>query len=609
MSGVKAKVLFSVSETESDKGYITLYVKYIESGGEGNTQQTFTNNEQLVTDQEITFGSSLIEVGSPFAQLLPTASIQTGSVAYVQSGVYFIRGFFVDVPYQYILLDQYGSSPQYRVGLDILESIVTPEDDVSLNDNAAGTSNYAAPGSHRFKISTRLIKKLLTDDADKDFIELLRINGNKVENLVDRSAYSELERTMATRTYEESGNYTVQEFQITMRENLDDGFNNGVYQLNDITSGGVVAQERLYSVELGPGAAYVRGYRVKTLSPTYVDLEKPRDTDAAQNAIVPFELGNFSIVNNLHGFPNFSGTSISNAYQTLELRDTFTATPGSAAGSIIGYARAASLEFFQNPDNTFGTTDDQYKLNLFDIQMITVMELATNQTIAAGSIIKGSSSGAIALVVDAETADDHIQVYQVEGAFEKGEMVSIDGINLDTIDNVYVYNYSDVRQVLTRDESTNAIEFTCDIVLEDEKILQGINFTYSDLEGNVLGVSATVAGTGYATATDLATSGSATGTGLTLDITADADGNVTGTAINTPGSGYVEGDTVTVTNANATGVKTLGAIATAGTGYQASSELVGLAHTTTSSGSGTGLTVDVTAVSYTHLTLPTICSV
>ena len=85
--------------------------------------------------------------------------------------------------------------------------------------------------------------------------------------------------------------------------------------MNEITSGGVVAQERLYSVEIGPGAAYVRGYRVKTLSPTYVDLEKPRDTDAAQNSIIPFELGNYSIIDNLHGFPNFSGSSITNAYQ------------------------------------------------------------------------------------------------------------------------------------------------------------------------------------------------------------------------------------------------------------------------------------------------------
>ena len=149
------------------------------------SQATFQNNEQLITDTEITFGTTLIEVGSPFAQLLPTDALQVGSVAYVQEGVYYIRGFFVDVPYQYILLDQYGSTPKYRIGLEILESIVTPEDDLSLNDNAAGTSNYAAPGSHRFRITTNLVKKLLDDDADKDFIELLRINGEVVEEIVD----------------------------------------------------------------------------------------------------------------------------------------------------------------------------------------------------------------------------------------------------------------------------------------------------------------------------------------------------------------------------------------------------------------------------------------
>ena len=262
-SGVKAKVLYSISETVSEKGYITLYVKYIESGGDTNTTQTFVNNEQLVTDVEITFGTTLIEIGSPFAQLLPTAAIQTGSAAYVQDGVYYIRGFFVDVPYQYILLDQYGTNPKYRIGLEILESIVTPEDDLSLNDNAAGTSNYAAPGAHRFRITTNLIKKLLDDNADKDFIELLRINGDKVEKLVERSAYDELEKSLALRTYEESGDYVVQDFQITNRENLNDGFNNGVYEAGDVTADGNTADAAKYALEFGPGTAYVRGYRIK----------------------------------------------------------------------------------------------------------------------------------------------------------------------------------------------------------------------------------------------------------------------------------------------------------------------------------------------------------
>ena len=547
-SGIKAKVLYSISETESEKGYITLYIKYIESGGEQNTQQTFTNNEQLVTDQEITFGTSLIEVGSPFAQLLPTNAIQTGSVAYVQQGVYFIRGFFVDVPYQYILLDQYGNTPQYRIGLDILESIVTPEDDTSLNDNAAGTSNYAAPGSHRFKISTRLIKKLLTDDADKDFIELLRINGSRVENLVDRSAYNEIERTMATRTYEESGDYVVQDFQITMRENLDNGFNNGVYQLNAITSGGVIAQERLYSVEVGPGGAYVRGYRTKTLSPTYIDLEKPRDTDSAQNAIVPFELGNFSIIKNVWGFPNFSGTSITNAYQTLELRDNFTASPGNAAGSIIGYARVSSCEFYSDPDGVFGNTDDQYKLNIFDVQLFTVLELDSAVTISAGSVVTGRSSGATGLIVDAETSDTHIQVYQVSGSFERGEMVHVDGINLDTTANVYNYQYSDVRQIVTRDEGTQAIEFTSDIVLQDEQVLQGISFTYSDTSADILTVDTISAADvsraqGTYEVSTFTTDGDGFGAVFSIDV--DGVGAATVTVLR-GGFNYVIDETITV---------------------------------------------------------------
>ncbi len=483
-TGVKAKVLFSISAVNSEKGYITLYVKYIESGGDENTQATFSNNEQLITDTEITFGTTLIEVGSPFAQLLPTSAIQTGSAAYVQEGVYFIRGYFVDVPYQYILLDQYGTTPQYRVGLEILESIITPEDDLSLNDNAAGTSNYAAPGAHRFRITTNLIKKLLTDDADKDFIELLRINGDKVEKLIDRSAYDELEKSLALRTFEESGNYVVNDFQIRLRENLDDSFNNGVYTTGQITSGGEVASENKYSVEFGPGTAYVRGYRIKTLSPTYVDLAKPRDTDAAQNTIIPFELGNYSNIKNVYGFPNVSGSTISNAYQVTELRDTFTATPGVTAGNIIGYARVATMEHIGDPDGSFGTADDQYRLGLFDVQMITVLKLDSAVSISQGSVVVGATSGARGYVIDAIVSDADINLYQVEGTFLDGEMLTSDGLNLDSIAYSYVYNYSDVRQIVSRDEITNAVEFSCDLILEDERLLQGVTFTYDATGGS-----------------------------------------------------------------------------------------------------------------------------
>ena len=494
-TGVKAKVLYSISATDSEKGYITLYLKYIESGGDDQTTQTFANNEQLVTETEITFGTTLIEIGSPFAQLLPTAAIQKGSSAYIQSGVYFIRGFFVDVAEQYILLDQYGSSPSYRVGLEVRESIVTPEDDLSLNDNAAGTSNYAAPGAHRFRITTSLVKKLLSDDADKDFLELLRINGAKVEKLVDRSAYQELEKSLATRTYEESGDYTVKDFGIKLRQNLDDGFNNGVYRIGDITSGGVTAAENLYSVEFSPGIAYVRGYRIKTLGPTYVDLEKPRDTKELENNIIPFEMGNYSNVENIYGFPNIAGSTVANSYQVTELYDTKTVTPGVVSGNLIGYARVSNFEFYDDPDGTEGNADDRYKLNLFDVQMTTVIQLSANETIYQGSIVVGGTSGARAYVIDTITSSNDLPVYQVEGAFVEGETILVDGLAVQTISKVHSYKYSDVRQVVSKDESSSTVEFTADIILEDAIRLSGDSFTYDASVGteNIVGLNSNFA--------------------------------------------------------------------------------------------------------------------
>ena len=156
----------------------------------------------------------------------------------------------------------------------------------------------------------------------------------------------------------------------------------------------------MYALELSPGTAYVKGYRVKNMSPAYIDIPKSRDVNSQQNAVVGFELGNYSHVSNIYGFPNVSGSTITNNYQVVELYDNFTATPGDANGNLIGYARVASCEFVSTPDATFGNTDDRYKLNLFDVQMITVMRLGGAANLSAGSLIVGKSSGARAYIID-----------------------------------------------------------------------------------------------------------------------------------------------------------------------------------------------------------------
>ena len=83
-TGIKAKVLYSIPASESTRGYVTLYVKYIESGDtvSETTIKGFQPNEQLLAENEITFGTTLIEVGSPFGQLLPVDATAVAGVAY-----------------------------------------------------------------------------------------------------------------------------------------------------------------------------------------------------------------------------------------------------------------------------------------------------------------------------------------------------------------------------------------------------------------------------------------------------------------------------------------------------------------------------------------------
>ena len=410
-SGIRAKVLYSIPATESTRGYITLYVKYIDSGDtvSETSVRGFQENEQLISESELTFGTTLIEIGSPFAQLLPVDATAVAAVAYINEGIYFIRGHFVNVPSAYIILDQYTNNPSYRIGLEVSESIVTPEDDTSLNDNAAGTSNYSAPGGHRFKISTTLVKKPITDETDKNFIELVRIRNSKVEQLVNTSAYSQLEKSLARRTYEESGDYVIDTFDVSLREHLNDGFNHGVYSPGQSSREGQAASEEWAAIEVSPGRAYIKGYRTEFLTPQYVDLPKPRDFEAIQNTIIPLEWGQYVKVFDVYGWPNFTGEGVQDAYQIVDLYDGWGLNTGaSISGQKIGRARCVQLQ--KSGAGIF----DMY---MMDIQMYTGLNfVAGNTTVSTGDKLIGRISGATGFVTS-DFSGTRVSLEQVSGNF------------------------------------------------------------------------------------------------------------------------------------------------------------------------------------------------
>ena len=207
-TGIRAIVVNNAEPTETDP--TTLYVKYLDSGTSGETK-TFTDGEILTSD-DLAYSVRVLP------QIVGQDVTGKASAASIQRGVYFVNGHFVLVDNQTIILDKYSNSPSYRIGLRIDEQIVVPEEDQSLLDNAQGSYNFSAPGAHRYYIGLELTKLPLDSTADSNFIELLKLTNGEIQRIINKTEYSVLENTLARRTFDESGNYTVRPFIADIRE-------------------------------------------------------------------------------------------------------------------------------------------------------------------------------------------------------------------------------------------------------------------------------------------------------------------------------------------------------------------------------------------------------
>jgi hypothetical protein len=117
--------------------------------------------------------------------------------------------------------------PSSRVGFTIKREVIDADADKTLLDPAYGSYNYAAPGSDRYKVDLILDHIPFTNqdslaDADQyktnNFVELTRVIDGEIRYSVKYPIYSDLEQTLARRTYDESGSYTVKPFEIDIEE-------------------------------------------------------------------------------------------------------------------------------------------------------------------------------------------------------------------------------------------------------------------------------------------------------------------------------------------------------------------------------------------------------
>jgi hypothetical protein len=121
LSGVTAVVENYITNTESENSNYTLYIKYKSSSDTNFIDKTFVDGENLISLEDVDYTLSSIRKNTSFATSIISKSVGKGSAAKIEQGVYFIRGFFITVPKQIAILDQYTNTPTYRVGLLIDE--------------------------------------------------------------------------------------------------------------------------------------------------------------------------------------------------------------------------------------------------------------------------------------------------------------------------------------------------------------------------------------------------------------------------------------------------------------------------------------------------------
>ena len=285
-----------------------------------------------------------------------------GSKITVSEGVVYVADHFVKHTTQTIILDKYTNEPSYRVGLVPSKSFVDYIEDQSLVDNAQGTPNFQAPGADRLKIDTTLTKIALDATTDEnEFITIAEIEDGIARKRKSITVENKLEEVLAKRTQEESGNYTLSDPIVFVREHLENGNNGGRYTSAE---GG---NTDLLLVEVDPFTSYVSGYRNQIIAKTPIEIEKGLTTEYVEQTQTQINYGQYIEVKEVVGGWDIMESTTVDLYNTAQQVITNLAhSTATAAGSAIGTARVRSIQYVSGAK---GTADARYYLYLYDIVM------------------------------------------------------------------------------------------------------------------------------------------------------------------------------------------------------------------------------------------------
>ena len=397
------------------------------------------------------------------AEDTPTVQASSGDavIISIEKGLFYVDGYFVMNDPQTIAVSELNASnwrlffPSLRtvsVGFDISRKTETVDTNVSLRDPSQGSYNYNAPGGDRYVIDLK-IKQIpyifdeagyRTDFETDNYFEWARIIKGQTFKKLKYPEYAQLEETLARRTYDESGHYTVVPF----------GFKPETYtDVWDPTTGdGGAARPDHYNFcacGIETGKAYVRGYEFELQNTEHLLGKKARTTKKVNDSTINIDCGNYVLVeHNFDGIAplftvdgamkdntmNLVGGSPTSSYKKVNLSFV------GAAGEMvpIGCARITQIALHsinQGPESV----GSLYRIYLSDVGFGSAVGLAASAdllTIKDAIVISDPVSGKRLFKIhipDGQETNDGIQdkgpqqlLYKLPGGGSIKEVTGLD---------------------------------------------------------------------------------------------------------------------------------------------------------------------------------------
>ena len=291
---------------------------------------------------------------------------------------------------------------------------------------------------------------------------------------------------LARRTYDESGHYIVKPFNISLVNSLNNNVGNqGLYEEGQFTAGGSTPTDDLAVLRISPGKAYVRGYEVETISPTFIDVPKPRTTRTIENTFFPYNTGPTLKLNSVYRSPT---VGVGNTF-ILSLRDQRVGVNSeTAAGKEIGLARVFDFRLESGSYNTSFPQENEWGMSMYDVQPYTELTLNQQTSVSVPAYVKGNSSGATGFLRSPVQVGTALTVYDKKGNFLNNEVLVItSGISTQsesinrTVTDIKQYGISDVKSVYSNsgtaagtngnDAATGINTFSANVVQTSSKII------------------------------------------------------------------------------------------------------------------------------------------